>query len=216
MHRALSKEEKSRLERHITHAEKRTGVQIVLSVVERSDNYAEIPWKAFALGISFMGFVILILNLKGSLASSVTVSWISMVMTLSVGVSLASLCIFVPGFARLFLNTHRADMETRQYAESLFLSRELFATHDRRAVLLVVSLFERRIVVLPDTGLVELLNHDAIQRIIQCMRLSLQAGQTDKALKSGLEKLEEILSGNSPPASSVNELSDDIIEEKGV
>lgn len=216
MHRALSKEEKSRLERHITNAEKRTGVQIVLSVVERSDNYAEIPWKAFALGTSLMGFVILMLNLKWPLASSVTVSWISIVMTLTVGVSLASLCIFLPGFARPFLNTHQADMETRQYAESLFLSRELFATGDRKAVLLLVSLFERRIVVLPDKGLAEQLNHDAIQMIIHCMRLSLQERQTEKALKSGLEKLEEILSGNSLPASPINELPDDIIEEKGV
>jgi len=29
---------------------KRTGAQIVLAVVDRSDVYAELPWKAFALG----------------------------------------------------------------------------------------------------------------------------------------------------------------------
>jgi len=106
-------------------------------------------------------------------------------------------------------------VETRQYAESLFLSREMFATQKRKSVLLLISLFERRIVVLPDRGLREKIHQRAIENIIGHMRPYLSAGQTAQALRAGLEKLEERLSSHAGPASSINELSDDIIEEKG-
>jgi putative membrane protein len=215
MRHTLSNEERSQLESHIAGAETRTGAQIVLSVIERSDNYAELPWKAFALGASLAGFVVLIMNLLWPLASSVTAAFLAIVMTLAAGAGFALLCIFVPDFARLFLNPRRADEETHQYAESLFLSRQLFATHERKAVLLLVSIFERRIVVLPDTGLKSQLNHEAIDTVIQNMRGYLKAGQTARALDAGLMTLEEILSGHVRPESSVNELPDDIIEEKG-
>lgn len=215
MKHTLNDEERNILDKHISDAEKRTGAQIVLAVIERSDSYAEIPWKVFGLGASLAGFVIFILNLKWPLASSVTASLVSIVMMLATGAGLALLCVFVPDFARLFLNARRADVETRQYAESLFLSKQLFATSDRRAVLLLVSLFERRIVVFPDTGLTGQLNHDAIDLIIKKMRDSLRTGQTARALEAGLIKLEETICGNVRPESSVNELPDDIIEEKG-
>lgn len=215
MRHTLSNEEKILLESHIAGAEVRTGMQIVMSVIERSDNYAELPWKAFALGTSFAGLMVLVMNLLWPLASPVTAAFLSIVMILAAGAGFALLCVFASDFARLFLNSRRADVETRQYAESLFLSRQLFATRDRKAMLLLVSLFERRIVVLPDTGLTGQLNHAAIDLIIKHMRVYLKAGQTARALDAGLKKLEEILSGNMPPESSVNELPDDIIEEKG-
>ena len=55
MKHVLNNEERSRLNKDIADAEKRTGAQIVLAVIERSDSYAELPWKAFALGASIAG-----------------------------------------------------------------------------------------------------------------------------------------------------------------
>lgn len=216
MKHTLNIEERNRLDRHIADAEKRTGAQIVLAIIERSDSYAELPWKAFALGASLSGLVVGVMNLTRPLASPFTAAFPAIVMMLAAGAGLALLCIFVPDFSRLFLNLHRADVETRQYAESLFLSRELFSTHDRKAVLLLLSLFERRIVVLPDTGLAGRLNQEAVEKIIGHMRVYLKAGQTARALESGLEKLEEIIAVDHPFAPVTNELSNEIIEEKGI
>lgn len=53
----LNNEERGRLNQLIADAEKRTGAQIVLAVIERSDAYDEIPWKAFALGASLAGLL---------------------------------------------------------------------------------------------------------------------------------------------------------------
>lgn len=215
MKHSLNEEERSRLDKHIAEAEIRTGAQIVLAVIERSDAYAEIPWKAFALGASIAGLWAWLMNISWPLTSSGTAVLLSIVMVLAGGAGLALLCIFVPDFARLFLHAHRAEAETRQYAESLFLSRQLFATCERTAVLLLISLFERRVVVLPDTGLTKRLNQETIENIIKHMRPYLATGRTARALEAGLKKLEEIISANVYLEASVNELPDGIIEEKG-
>ena len=131
------------LDRRVAEAEKRTGAQIVLAVVRRSDVYAELPWKAFALGAAVAGTGAVMFNLQRPAWNSGAAVLFSVVATLAVGAACALLCVLVPGFARLFLDAHRAEVEVKQYAESLFLSRELFATRDRIGVLLLVSMFER-------------------------------------------------------------------------
>ena len=211
----LNNEEQNRLDQRIADTEKRTGTQIVLAVIERSDTYAELPWIAFALGVSLAGLMVLILNLLWPLASPVTAVLLAIVMMLAAGAGFALVSVFVSDFARLFLHTHRAEVETRQYAESLFLSRQMFATRERKAILLLVSLFERRIVVLPDAGVIDQLNPSAIDKIIQHMRIYLKAGQTSRALEAGLKKLEELVDCDGQSKSLDNGLPNTIIEEKG-
>lgn len=215
MKHILNDEERSRLDKQIVEAEKRTGAQIVLAVIGRSDAYAEIPWKAFALGASLAGLWALLMNISWPLTSPGAAVLLAVVTVLTAGAGLALLCIFSPDFARLFLHAHRADVETRQYAESLFLSRQLFATRERTSVLLLISLFERRVVVLPDTGLTKNLNQETIEDIIKHMRPYLATGRTAHALEAGLKKLEEFISAKVHLEPPVNELPDSIIEEKG-
>lgn len=210
MKHSLNDEERSRLDQRTAAAEKRTGVQIVLAIIERSDAYAELPWKAFALGASGAGLLILIMNMLWPVTSSLQATLLAVIIMLGAGAGFALLSVFVPDFARLFLSAHRAETETRQYAESLFLNKQLFATRERKAVLLLVSLFEHRIVVLPDAGIAQKINQDAANKIIQHMRKNLKAGQTARALEIGLEKLEETMLR---PGSS-DELPN-VIEEKG-
>jgi putative membrane protein len=124
--------------------------------------------------------------------------------------------VFVHPFARLFLTAHRAEMEVRQYAQSLFLSRELFATKNRQAVLLLISIFEKQIIVLPDKGTSKRLSPKEIQEIIARMTPSLAAGRVSCALADGLEGLVKNLAGTAKDTSRENEISDEIIEEKGI
>ena len=125
------------------------------------------------------------------------------------------MAVSLPRFARLFLNEHRKEVEVHQYAESLFLSRQLFATRRRSGILLLVSLFERQVILLPDTGISTRLSREAIQQIISLMTPSLASGSVARALEEGLEKLEEILAATAAGEALENELPDEIIEEKG-
>jgi putative membrane protein len=215
MKRALNDQERLRLDQRVAEVEKRTGAQIVLSVIERCDSYSELPWKAFALGVSVAGLLVFIFDLLWPGWYSQTAVLITVATILAGGIISALLSLYIPKFARLFLAAHRAEVEVRQYAESLFLSHELFATHRRTGILLLVSLFERQVILLPDTGLSKRLSRKAMQKIIAQMAPSLASGQVTRALENGLLKLAEILAVKAPRKSGKNELSENIIEEKG-
>ena len=95
---------------------------------------------------------------------------------LATGTIFVFLTILFQGFARLFLSDSRRETEMMQYAESLFLSRELFATEDRRGILLLVSQFERKVVILPDKGVRDRLSIEVMNNIISKMKQYLRTG----------------------------------------
>lgn len=204
------------LDRRVEEVEKRTGTQIVLAVIERSDAYPELPWKAFALGAAVAGLLVSVQAMVRPEWTSGSEVLLAVAFTLAAGVTGALLCVYIPVFARLFLDAHRASAEVRQYASSLFLSREMFATRRRTGILLLVSLFERHVVVLPDTGLSQRLSQDALQVIIAQMATVLKKGQVARALEEGLGSLEDVLAGTATGDSRENELPDGIVEEKGL
>ena len=215
MKRTLSEQDRNRLDALVADVEKRTNSQIVLAVIQRSDIYAELPWKAFALGASFIGLLGFILDLLFYGWDSVVTLPIAMLGILSGGAFFALLTVLIPGFAKQFLPAIRAEVEVKQYAQSLFLSRELFATSKRTGILVLISLFERKVVILPDKGLIDQLPTDTMQSMIRVMTLFLKKGEIRKAFEAGLEQLSHSLRIDVHRAGK-NELSDEIIEEKGV
>ena len=216
MCRTLTQQERARLKGRVAEAEARTGAQLVVSVIDRCDAYPELPWKAFALGVattSLAAWAVGSARVQGAVSAREALA--GLVALLAVGAAAALLSVFLPAFARLFLDSQRAELETRQYAESLFLSRELFATSHRTGVLLLVGLFERQVVVLPDRGLAERLESGALEAVIQKMTPLLAAGRVARALEVGLDGLVAVLDETAPPDAADNELPDAIIEEGG-
>jgi putative membrane protein len=217
MLKILSDHERGRLDQLIADAEKRTNAQIVIAVIKRSDDYAELPWKAFALSASAAGLFVIILDIILYYWIHYIAVLIAAVIMLSTGAVFALLTILIPGFARIFLSANRAEVEVKQYAESLFLNRELFATRKRSGILLLVSLFERQVILLPDKGLNSRLSMDAKQNIIACITRPIAHKELYRALENGLEELSRTLELSAQgPGNTENELSDQIIEEKGV
>lgn len=215
MKQILSEADKSYLEDKIREAETETRAQIVLAVIRRCDNYAAIPWKAFALGASLTGLAVVALRIFFPVWITGHAILISVTAILAAGAATALLTIILPGFARLFLTGSQRETETRQYAGSLFLSRELFATDGRRGILILAGLFEKHVVILPDTGLTHRLDQKIMNGIISGMKPLLRCGNLREAMEAGLKGTVDALR---PPLSDVthkNELPDQIIEEDG-
>ncbi len=215
MKHILTNQERERLDQRVADVEKRTNAQIVLAIVRRSDSYAELPWQAFALGAGVAGAGTVLLDALQTGWDSRFAVLFTVMATLGAGAVCALLCICVPKFARIFLDAHRAETEVRQYAQSLFLSREVFATRERTGILLLISMFERQVIVLPDSGLDKRLGREALQGIAARMTTALAAGQAAHALENGLQGLEEYLAVTAFAASGANELPNAIVEEKG-
>jgi len=214
MKQTLTNDERDRLNQKIKEAEKSTGSQIVMATVKRSDSYAEIPWIAFAFGTSITGLLLFLIDLLAQRWVSDSLVLISVVIPLAVGFAFAILSILSPFTARIFLSKNRKEVETKQYAESLFLNRELYSTTGRRGVLMLVSQFERQVIILPDKGLQGYLNKTVLEKIIIEMAPMLRQGKLANSLEKGLS----LLTAEFPLSSDIkekNELPDEIIEEEG-
>jgi putative membrane protein len=105
----------------------------------------------------------------------------------------AGATLVLPSFARLFLRDARAAVEVQQYAQAQFVEREMFATADRTAIVLVTCLLERRVVLLADVGLRDRVRHGAWDAVIARMTPLLRARQTGAAVLAGLDHIGEIL-----------------------
>jgi len=216
----LSDAEAEAIDARIGRLESRTGVQVVTAAVGKSDTYVELPWKAFALGAALAGFAVVLADTARPQWVTSRTALIQVTMILGAAAASALLTIFVPPFARLFLRATRRDLEVRQHAQSLFLTRELFKTRGRTGVLILVSLFERRVEILPDTGLHARVSEADWDSVIARMTPRLREARPFPALQEGLAALEDLLAskGFQPSAgpAGTNDLPDRPIEERGV
>lgn len=189
----LTAAEGDALAQRIAAVESRTGTQIVTLLVAKSDAYVELPWIAFALGASLAAFSVVLFDLLRP-------DWVTKYLVLSgavailgAGGALALLAIFVPAFARIFLREARVAVEVRQYAESQFLARELFLVDGRTGILVLVSLFERRIELVADTGYAGRVRPEDWHVVVARMTPLLHAGRIADALHEGVAALQELL-----------------------
>ncbi len=185
--------EEGRIQLAIEGIEAKTGVQVLAAVIGRADHYPEAPWKAFALAASLA-------SLGLAIQAVLDPPWIAPVhaafyaiVVLGVGTAAALATVLLPPVARLLIPSARLEGEVEQYARGYFLEREVFGTRERTGILVLVSLFERRVVILPDTGLADRLPAEALAAVVARMGPRLSRGARFAALSAVLAALEEVL-----------------------
>ena len=188
-------DEAAGIERRIADVEARTGVQLVAAVVPRADAYPEIPWRAFALGASIAAFIAVVLDVGRPDWLSAKALLVQALAILAGGAIAGVASLWLPRFARWFVGDARATVEVRQCAESLFLSRELFATPRRDAVLVLVSEFERRVVIVPDVYCRGRVTAQEWETVVAAMTPKLRAHRTGDAFLAGLDAIDALLAG---------------------
>ena len=192
------------------------GVEVVTAVITRADSYPEAPWKAFALGASLAALAAPIAVLINPGWSAFQAVAESVVAVLAAGGALALATVWIAPLARAFIPAERRKVETRQYAQALFLEHELHHTRRRDGILILVSLFEREVVVLADRGVSETIREGALDQVVAAVTTALARVGIAGALHAGLARLDEILGqhGFSASASEMNELADAVIQRR--
>lgn len=213
----LAAAEAAAIDQMVARVESRTGVQIATAIVRRSDAYTELPWKAFALGTSLAALALVAADAWNPQWATASTALLLAVATLLSGMALAGAAMFTPSFARLLLRGHRAEIEARRYAESLFFRRGLFRTRTRTAVLILVSLFERRIEIVADEGLQSRVSAAEWNGVIARMTPHLRSERPFDAVRDALEAVDALLASKGfqgDPAAD-DELPNRTIEEAG-
>jgi putative membrane protein len=183
------------IEARIRAFEARTGVEAVAAVVERSDRYHGLRWRAFAAGTSLAAFGVVVADLLRPDWTGAHAVLITAITILATGLACALLATFSRPFERLFLQRERAEAEARQRAKALFLERELFATPERSAVLLFASRYERVAVVMGDRGFDGRVSAAEWEATVAAMTASFRDGDAAAAFTAGLDALEALLAG---------------------
>jgi len=213
----LNASEREAIDARVAAIEAATGAEVVTAVIGKSDAYPELPWTAFAAGASLAALAAVVVAALRPAWAAADGTLLAATTILGAGGVCALTAVFVPAFARLFLRGARRDLEVGQYARSLFLERELFRTRGRIGLLLLVSLFERRVELLADTGFDGRIGAGEWARVVARMTPRLVAGDPGAALLEGLAGLEETLAraGFRAGVHDVNELPDPPVEAEG-
>jgi len=212
----LSVEEQQQINELAHQFEATTGAQIVAAVIGKADDYPDIPWKAFALGAALAALGVVLDEFIRPDWASIHTPLRDVAIILAAGVICTLIATVVPAFGRLFLNRERANTEVRQYAQGIFLQREIFRTAERIGILIMVCRFERKVVILPDTGISRHITSAELDAVIRAMTPHLAQMRTVDAFRAGLNAIAALLDKKSVrPQAHGNELADGTVVEEG-
>jgi putative membrane protein len=212
----LTAQERQEINELAQHFEAATGAQAVAAIVGKADEYPDIPWKAFALGAALAALAVVADEFIHPDWASIHTPLRDVAAILAAGVLCSVAAMAIPKFGRLFLNRERARSEVRQYAQGIFLQRELFKTTERVGILMMVARFERRVVILPDSGIARHVTARELDGVIAAMAPQLAQGEAVAAFRAGFDALAALLGQKGvKPARHGNELADGAVVEEG-
>jgi uncharacterized membrane protein len=208
----LAEADKAAIEMQVAAFERATGAQAIVSVVDRCDSYPEVPWRVFALGTVVAAMIVWAVPVSGAVLYHSTA--LLLMAVLGAGVTAAIAVILLPAGGRWLLPRERRETEVRQYAQAMFLTRELFTTRDRSALLILIGLYERHAVILADSGARKRLPAEQPKSAERALNQALQDGALADAVLAALASLKRAL-GDTGIAPAGNEIADRVIRERG-
>jgi putative membrane protein len=136
---------RARLRRAIAHVEERSAAEIVLAVRPASDRYTDVDLAVGALA----AWLALVWILFGE-----TVFDLDTIALLVPAVGVVGFYVtrLVAPLRRALARAHRVEAAVDRAARACFVEKRVSFTRGRTGVLVYVSLFERRITVVPDAG----------------------------------------------------------------
>jgi len=212
----LSEKERQQINTLVARFERDTGVEAVAAVSRRADSYPEIPWKAYALGSALGALAAVFEPPTWSIRTQMSPLAFDALLILAAGAALAIAAALVPAIGRVFLDRARAHTEALHYARSMFLQRELFATVNRRSVLVLMCRYERIVLVLTDSGLTRYATSAELDAIAEDARALLVRADIAGAFALTLERVAKLLEfrGLIATRSGRNEIADDVVTEQ--
>jgi putative membrane protein len=196
--------------------EQRTGAQVVVAVLGRARAYPEATWRGFAAGAALGGAAAVAASLLRPDWPGRTDALRAALIALAAGAAAALLGRLVPAVTRALLAPHARETAARERARALFVEHGVHGTRARIGLLVLVSLLERRVELVPDLGLAARLPAAAWDEVLAAMRPALSTGHTALALTSGLDALERALAQAGLAAEAdANELPRELVVAEG-
>jgi putative membrane protein len=199
----------------VQEAEARTSGEIVPYVVEASDEYPTAAWKGAAWGALFAPVAALALYWWGGFWGTHLPYWMLLPPTAGAAAGYL-LTALVPALKRWMAGEELLEVRSRRRAEVAFLEQEVFRTRDRTGILLFVSLFEHRVVVLADSGIHQKVVPGEWDGIVAGVIQGIRAGRPGAALIAAIRECGQVLErhGVARRPDDVDELPNELRRER--
>ncbi len=203
--------EQEKIAAAVREAEKVTSGEIVPYVVGQSDHYEVAEWRGGATA-GIIAFTAM------SLARTARGDWggfdpafTGLVTLLAAGAAML-LARFFPPMRRLFAGRHLMSRRVEQRAAEAFIREEVFATPKRTGILIFLSMLERRVLVVGDSGIHKSVKQEEWDGIIASVVRSIRDGHPADGLVEAIRRSGALLSshGLDREAGANDELSDNL------
>ena len=211
----LTADERERIRLAVHAAEQHTNAEIVPMIVTRSGLYRDAQHRAGII-LALVALTILltteILWLPWGWHAS-NAAWLVLATILAYGAG-ARLGSLVP-IIRFFTSTDRMHQKVRLRAERAFAQHAVSQTRDRTGVLIMVSLLEHQIYVLPDQPLFQRVPMERWSLVVEAAVGRLKAGDIVGGLCQSIQTCGVLLAEVCPgrPGDNPDELSNELVHE---
>lgn len=211
----LTEQEKARITEAVRAAERRTSAEIVPMLVAQSGLYRDAQHRT--------GLALALLILTGLLTGealwlpwgwhAANAAWliVATLLAYTIGTRLGTFGAVI----RAVTSTERLRRKVQLRAERAFAQHGISQTRERTGVLLMVSLLERRVYVLPDLGIGSKISAAQWDEVVEAVVTKLKANDIAGGLCAGIERCGTILTHVCPATLGNNpdELPDRIVQE---
>lgn len=211
----LTAEEQERITSAVRSAERRTNAEIVPMIVARSGLYRDAQhWAGLVLALSTLTILLTLETLWlpwGWHASNAVWLVLTTVLAYGIGTWLGRLGPII----HLFTPTERMRYKVRFRAERAFAQHAISQTRERTGVLIMLSILERQIYVLPDRPLAQQVSMERWSQIVQAAVERLKNHDIAGGLCEGIEQCGRLLAEICPvrPGDNPDELPNRLIQE---
>jgi len=176
----------------IKQAELSTSGEIVPFVIGQSDSYPEAIWRGGTLGAFLVLFILSIIDIGTSVWLPVGITETVLITIIAFGIG-ALKVMFIPWLKLLLVPGHTLQRRVDERAAAAFLAEEVFATRERTGILIFLSLFERRVCVLGDSGINAKVKQEEWDGIVQLIIDGMKARKPADGLLKAIGKCGELL-----------------------
>jgi putative membrane protein len=200
-------EEKRRIKETTHEIECRTIGEVAVMVVESSDHYLE---------AEVIGGILL----SGLFSLALSVAWFHSSVWFYVPLSFLAFSparlLFrkVPSLKSGFVGTRRKEHAVRLRAVRAFYEKGLYKTKKNTGILFLISIFERKVRVLADSGIHEKIGQETLNRFALHVSRGIRDGRACDALCGAMREAGELLAKHFPVTKDdTDELCNDVMTE---
>lgn len=201
----FTKEERERVRQTTKDVECCTSGEVVVMVVDRSDEYPDGVITGGVLMGSFMAMIVTEFFFHASM-------WFFIPLACLFFIPARLAMKALPRLRTFFITSRRREQAVRHRAVRAFHEKGLTKTRDRTGVLFFISLMERKVWVLADKGIHEKIGQETLNGFAAAVSKGIAGGRGCDALCGAIRESGKLLAIHFPlKPGDINELGDDII-----